>query len=154
MAHAMNLIAQRAKEQTKKKKTAFMNRNVLKLSYYVTMTVPKTLVQRAIRGPIYPTWSIQAELFYGIVEQVMDKHYLLTWEQFRHFLPLLPLPKASHVYHKIVHIDNIKAEYVAYIPKHLRQKHKSDRSHPHRHEAVVLYMHGGGFCLGNVPLYR
>ncbi|ELR22501.1 alpha/beta hydrolase fold domain containing protein [Acanthamoeba castellanii str. Neff] len=108
--------------------------------------------RRIARGPIYPSFNWVTELGYRAVIKVVDHHYLLRWDDLRGWG--VPPVRVN---------EFVKGEFVCYSPSM-----QAERRHGRRgvrleadferdkveNNTTIFFIHGGGFCMGEVTTYR
>lgn len=131
------------------------------------------LPRRFKRGPIYPSYTKRLEVYYRSVMKVADHHYLLSWEDLRNLYPVPRTPKDSYL-RKVTLPCGLRGEFVCWVPKReareirkreeeyerLKARHEKEgaelpeESPYFRNKPTIMFLHGGGFCIGTVPSYR
>ncbi len=110
----------------------------------------------------FPTYNIKNELFWHLGAEYVDRNHYLTWKQLRYWPDrkiASSFPSKQAQLQKVVG-PGFKGEYIRYVEGKKKKTRRAESighfSKPvmKENEALMFYIHGGGFCLGARWCYR
>ncbi len=139
-------------------------RKTLLFYYFIVLRGTTTVLRRTVlrKQACFPTYNIKNELFWNLGAEYVDRNHYLTWKQLRYW----PDRKiASSIPSKKVQLEKMvgpgfKGEYIRYVEGKKKKARRTEstghfsRPVSEENEALMFYIHGGGFCLGARWCYR
>jgi epsilon-lactone hydrolase len=109
-------------------------------------TLAKVRVRRALKGPRRAGWTPSFEALVEVLRRDADALRTATFPQIRAHMDGRPLGSRvlSRVEREKVRIDGLAAEW-------FRPTGTQDGDRP---RATILYLHGGGYCVGSIRTHR
>jgi monoterpene epsilon-lactone hydrolase len=114
----------------------------LELGLLAAATVTRTLVRRAVKGPLRPTWTLRTEIAQATMRAVLMRSKGRPPQWLRDTQASLPaqVPLAGEVQFATLALAGVSCEEC--VPRAARP------------ERTLLYLHGGGYVIGSVAGYR